>query len=183
MVRKERWRACVRRGAVGVEWILKMFRGVCLAVALCLCVLFVVRGVAFSYASTASDASSAIAEAELRIQVCYSAAADAEKAGANVTGLLSVLDGAGLLLSKASLAFQGGDYDSAYSLAVQSNSTLARFEAQAGSLKNTAVQDGRMDFWVNIVGSTVGTFAVIIIGVLLWFYLKRRPEKSRNVVS
>jgi len=144
---------------------------------LCLCVLFVVRSVSFSYASSESDAGSAIAQAQLRIEVCYSAAADAAKAGANVTSLLSDLDDAGQLLSNASLAFQNGDYDSAYSLAVQSNSTLVGFEANATSLKNTAVQQGSWVFWVDIVGSTVGTFVVIFGGVLLWFYLKKRYEK------
>jgi hypothetical protein len=110
--------------------------------------------------------------------VCFSAAADAENAGANVTGLLSVLNTSGWLLSEAKLAFQNGDFDSAYSLAVQSNSTLVGFEANATSLKNTAVQQGRFVFWVDIVGSAVGTFVVIFGGVLLWFYLKRRYVKS-----
>jgi hypothetical protein len=140
-------------------------------------VFFIVRSVTFSYASSASDASSAIAQAQQRIEVCYSVAADAAKAGANVTGLLSDLDDAGQLLSNASLAFHNGDYDSAYSFAVQSNSTLVGFEASAASLKSTAVQQGRLVFWVDIVGSTVGTFVVIFGGVLLWFYLKRRFVK------
>ena len=118
-----------------------------------------------------------MAEAQQRIEVCYSEAADAARAGANVTALLSDLDDAGQLLSNASLAFQDGDYDSAYSLAVQSNSTLVGFEVNATSLKNTAVQQGRVVFWVDIVGSTVGAFAVIVIGVLLWFHLKRRYVK------
>ena len=138
---------------------------------------FIVRSVTFSYASTESDASLALAQAQQRIEVCYSAAADAAKAGANVTSLLSDLDDAGQLLSNASLAFQNGDYDSAYSLAVQSNSTLVGFEANATSLKNTAVQQGNWVFWVDIVGSTVGTFVVIFGGVLLWFYLKKQYEK------
>jgi hypothetical protein len=140
-------------------------------------VLFIVGSVAFCYASTESDASSAIAQAQQRIEVCYSAAADAAKAGANVTSLLSDLDDAGQLLSNASLAFQNGDYDSAYSFAVQCNSTLVGFEANATSLKNAAVQQGRWVFWVDIVGSTVGTFVVICGGVLLWFFLKKRYEK------
>jgi hypothetical protein len=117
-------------------------------------------------------------QAQQRIEVCYSAAADAAKAGANVSDLLTVLDDAGQLLSNASLAFQNGDYDSAYTFAVQSNSTLVGFEGLAGSLKNTATQQGRVVFWVDIVGSTVGTFIVIFGGLLLWFRLKRRYGKS-----
>jgi len=154
-----------------------MFRTLCLVVPVCLCVVFIVHGVSFSYASSESDAGSAILQAQQRVEVCFSAAADAAKAGANVSGLLSSLNESGWLLSEASLAFQSGNFDSAYALAVQSNSTLVGFEASAISLKNVAVQRASTDFWVNVVGSTVGTFAVIFGGVLLWFYLKRRYEK------
>lgn len=143
--------------------------------------LFIVRSVTFSSASSESDAGLAIAQAEQRIDVCYSAAADAEKAGANVTSLLSVLDEAGLLLSRARVAFQNGDFDSAYDLAVQSNTRLNGYESQAFSLGDAAAQQGRVDFLVNVVGSTAGTFAVIVVGLLVWFGLKRRPEKSGSV--
>lgn len=145
--------------------------------------LFFVRSVTFSIAPSESNAGLAIAQADQRIEVCYSAAADAEKAGANVTGLLSVLDDVGMLLSKAHLAFQNGDFDSAYSLAVQSNTKLTGFESLAGSLRDTAAQQRRVDFLVNVVGSTAGTFAVIVGGLLVWFSLKRRYEKSGSVAG
>jgi hypothetical protein len=146
-------------------------------------VLFIVRSVSFSYASSESDAGSAIALTEQRIETCYSAAADAAKAGANVTSLLTILDEAGMNLSTARVAFQNGNFDYAYTLAVQSNATLNGFEAQAVSLRDNAAQQARMNFLVNVVGSTVGTFAVIVGGLLVWFYLKRKPEKSRNVAQ
>lgn len=146
-----------------------------------MCVFFLVRSVSFSFASSESDAGSAIALAEQRIEACYSAAADAEKAGANVTSLFAILDEAGMNLSVARVAFQSGDFDSAYALAFQSNAALNGFEVQAGSLRDTAARQRYVDFAVNVVGSTVGTFAVIIIGLVIWFGLKRRTEKSRNV--
>jgi hypothetical protein len=146
-------------------------------------VLFLVRSVTFSYASSESDAGSAIAQAEQRIEVCYSAALDAEKAGANVTDLLSVLDGAGMSLSEARVDFQNASFDSAYNLAVQSNSTLNGFEVQAFSLRDAAAQQRYVDFAVNVVGSTVGTVTVIVVGLLVWFGVKKRPEKSGNVAS
>lgn len=145
--------------------------------------LFIVRSVTFSYALSQSDAGLAIAQAEQRIETCYSAALDAEKAGANVTSLLSVLDEAGMNLSEARVAFQNGNFDSAYALAVQSNATLNGFEVQAGSLRDAAAQQRYVDFAVNIVGSTVGTFAVIVVGLLVWFGMKRKPEKSKNVAG
>jgi hypothetical protein len=145
--------------------------------------LFILHSVTFSSASSDSDAGSAIAQADQRVNLCYSAVADAEKAGANVTGLLFVLDDAGMLLSKAHLAFQNGDFDSAYNFAVQSNTTLNGFESVANSLRNTAAQQKRLDLAVNVVGSTEGAVAVVIAGLWLWFYLRKRPEKSRSVVG
>jgi hypothetical protein len=178
--RRRLWKVCARRGA-GASKTLKRFRTVCLVLSLFLCVLFLVRNFTFSFASSESDSSSAIAQTEQRIEACYSAAADAAKAGANVTSLLTVLDGAGMNLSLARVAFQDGNFDYAYALAVQSNATLNGFEAQAASLRDTAAQQRYVDFAVNVVGSTVGTFTVIIIGLVIWFGLKRRPEKSGKV--
>jgi hypothetical protein len=146
-----------------------------------MCVLFFVGSVTFSSASSESDAGLAIAQAEQRIEVCYSAAADAEKAGANVTSLLAILDEAGMNLSEARVAFQNGNFDFAYTLAVQSNATLNGFELNATSLRDRAAQQGRVGFLVNVVGSTVGTFVVIVIGLLVWLSLKKRYERSGSV--
>ena len=66
-----------------------------------------------AHSSSETDARSAVAEASQRVNICYSAAADAAKAGANVTGLLVTLDGAGDFLSKAELALAKGEFDSA----------------------------------------------------------------------
>jgi hypothetical protein len=162
---------------------MKQFRTLYAYVTLCLCILLIARSVNLSSASSISDASSSITQVEQRINACYSAAADAEKAGANVTSLLSVLDQAGMNLSKAQLAFQNGDFDSAYTIAVQTNTTLNGFESQADSLKNTAAQQGVANFDVNVVGSTVAAIAVIVIGLLIWSYLKNRPEKPRRVAK
>jgi hypothetical protein len=162
---------------------LKRFRTACLVLSLCLIGLFIVRSVSFSSAASESDAGSAIAQAQQRIETCYSAAADAAKAGANVTSMFATLDEAVWNLSEAQVDFQNGDFDSAYALAVLSTATLNDFEAQAASLRDTATQQAHVDFLVNVVGSTVGTFAVIVGGLLVWFYLKRRPEKPRKVAQ
>lgn len=128
---------------------------------------------ALSFAVSEADASQAISEAEQRVNVCYLAVADAQNAGANASQLLSVLQEAGLLLSKARVAFEKGDFDSAYNLAVQSNSSLNGVDTDANSLRDTARQERSLDFMVNIVGSTVGTFAVLVGGFLAWFLSKR----------
>jgi hypothetical protein len=50
-------------------------------------------------------------QADQTIKDCYLAVATADKAGGNVTDLLSTLQYAGMLLSKANLAFERGDFE------------------------------------------------------------------------
>ena len=129
-------------------------------------------------ADSQADASSAITDAQQRIVVCYSSAASAAKAGANVAGLLSNLTVAGNLLSNATLAYENGDYNSSEALAVQSQQVLMGFEAQAEGLKTTALHAGFEDFDVNIVGSLVGAVVVIICAFIIWFPLKKRYKRQ-----
>jgi len=126
------------------------------------------------YCSSETDARSAVAEASQRVNTCYSAAADAAKAGANVTGLLVTLDDAGGLLSKAELALAKGEFDSASTLAHLSEERLVGFEEAAVGLRDSAVRAGFLDFALSVVGSAVGSIVVVLVGVTVWFYLKRR---------
>jgi hypothetical protein len=134
-------------------------------------------------ASTEAEAGSALADAEQRVNVCYVAVADAEKAGGNVTTLLSTLDDAGMLLSKAHLAFQVGDFDSAYDLGVQSEARLDGFDSQANSLKDSAAHQHYLDFMINVVGSAAGTVAVVVAGFAVWFLLKRKYKQTGEVAG
>jgi hypothetical protein len=127
------------------------------------------------YCSSETDARSAVAEASQRVNACYSSAADAAKAGANVTGLLGTLDDAGVFLSRAELALRRGEFDSAATLAHLCEEMLVGFEDGAVSLKDSAVRVGFLDFAFGVVGSAVGSVAVVAVGVGVWFYLKRRP--------
>jgi hypothetical protein len=122
-------------------------------------------------------------EADQTIKDCYLAVAAADKAGGNVSGMLSVLQDAGMLLSKADLALEKGDFDSAYDLAVQSKASLDGFVAEANSVKDTAEHSGSVDFMINIVGSSAGTVAVVVGGFAVWFWLNRRYGKVGHVES
>ena len=73
---------------------------------------------------TQADAESAIVAAQGKLVVCYQAVVNASNAGANVTGLLLVLDEAGENLSRANLAYSMGDFGSAQSYAIQSLNLL-----------------------------------------------------------
>jgi hypothetical protein len=148
-----------------------------------LCVLLLVNAAPVCRASGEPDASLAIGEAEQRVDVCYLAVANAQKAGANVTDLLSVLGEAGMLLSKAQLAFVTGDFSSAYILATQSKARLDGFDSLASSSRDVAAKQRYLDFMSNVVGSAFGTFAVIVGGVLTWFFLRRKYSRSGSVIN
>jgi hypothetical protein len=121
-----------------------------------------------------SDAAAAVASAKEQIIVCYQAARDAEAAGANITSLTVVLNDAGALLSRAESAYSLKDFNAARYYAAQSVKQLSGFVSVANALKETAVQQRSLDFWVNIVGPVVGTFAVLGGGFALWVFLSRR---------
>lgn len=144
-------------------------------VALLLLLVLPLAGfVAVGYCSSELDARAAVAQASLRVNECYSVAADAAEAGANVTGLLVALDDAGLVLSRAELALNKADFDSAATLAHLCEEKLVGFEDGAVGLRDSAVRAGFLDFAFGVVGSVVGSVVVVVVGVVVWFYLKRR---------
>jgi hypothetical protein len=121
-----------------------------------------------------ADAAASMSSAKNTILNCYNAAKDAEAAGANITVITGMLDEAGALLSQAELAYATGDFDAALNLAIQSQNRLSNLIGEANTLKETATQQRNQDFLINVVGSTIGTFAVIIAGLAVWFLLKKK---------
>lgn len=139
--------------------------------------LFVTVGAAPVWAEQA-NASTAISSAKNTILNCYSAAKEAEAAGANITVLTGTLNEAGSLLSQAELAYATGDFNTALNLADQSKNRLSNFIGEANSLKETATQQRNQDFLINVVGSTVGAFVIIVTGFAVWFFLKRKYKPT-----
>jgi triphosphoribosyl-dephospho-CoA synthetase len=125
-----------------------------------------------------TDATTAISSAKEQIITCYQAVRDAEGAGANITSLTAILNDAGVLLSRAELAYSMNNFDAARDFAVQSREGLADCISEANALKETAVQQRSQDFMVNVVGSVVGTFVVLGASAAVWFFLRRRYEQS-----
>jgi hypothetical protein len=122
-----------------------------------------------------SDAASAISAAEDKIVLCYDAVAEADAAGANVTGLLATLNTAGEFLSRAELSYSVGDFDSAVVYADQSQDELDGFVVEAGALTDTAVQANYLGSLV-LAGSAVGAVGVVCGGFAVWFLFKKREE-------
>jgi hypothetical protein len=126
--------------------------------------------------STEAEAREAIEAAESEVLSGYNAVFEAEKAGANVSELLSVLNEAGWLLSKAKLAYNVTDFDSAVAYANECSSRLDGFLEQAENLKLDAEHAGYWDFMVNFVGSAVGAVCVVVGGFAIWTFLKKREQ-------
>jgi len=127
------------------------------------------------------EAGEAIAEAEAAVLDCYKAVMDAERAGANVTELLGVLNEAGMLLSKSHLAYSIGDFGSARDFAVWCQGNLTGFVEEADDLRDVAMQEGYWDFMVNVVGSAVGAVGVVCSGFAVWFFFKKREESKERI--
>ena len=138
------------------------------------------------FADTAeTDARSAIVAAQRKLVVCYQAVTNISDAGANVTGLILVLNQAGGDLSRADLAYDMGDFSSEQSYAVQSLNLLVQSDvvARASALRSTTSQASYWDFVINIVGSLVGAVVVICGGFVAWMALKNRYAKAGGVAK
>jgi hypothetical protein len=144
--------------------------------------LFVTAIVSPVWAEQAS-AATAISSAKNTILTCYSAAKEAEAAGANITVLTTALNEAGLLLSQAELAYATSDFDAALNFAVQSQNHLSNFVGEANTLKETATREQNQDFLINVVGSIIGAFVVVIAGFAIWFFLKSKYNTTEAHVS
>ena len=119
-------------------------------------------------------AAVAISSAKQQLLVSFDSAKQAESAGANISSLTTVLNQAGDLLSRAELAYSQGDVGGALSLATLCSQRLSSFAAEAEALRVAAAERASFDFWVLFVGSILGTFVVIVAGIVMWLVVKRR---------
>ncbi|MEM2780682.1 MAG: hypothetical protein QW791_07455 [Candidatus Bathyarchaeia archaeon] len=126
-----------------------------------------------SFCLSQADAESAIQSAESQLLDCYEAIYEAERAGANVSSLLKVLNEAGWLLVKAKLAYNAGEFESAIGYALNCSQMLDGIVSQANSLKLEAEQASRRDFLINYVGSAAGSMAILVVGYVAWLFLRK----------
>lgn len=144
--------------------------------------MFSVGSSFFVFAVDEADARSAVVAAEERVVLCYESVAGADEAGADTVGLLALLDEAGMLLSRADLAYKMGDFGSAVNFSVQSREMLSGFVVEADVLRRAGMEQRYWDFMVNVVGSVVGTVVVVCGGFVVWFLLTRKYGKAGGQV-
>lgn len=117
-----------------------------------------------------------IAAAQDRLVWCYQAVADASSAGADVSGLIPVLDQSAGNLSMAYVAYDNGNFSSAQAYANQTLNLLNQngIDVQAGALRAQAAQVQFWGFMLNVVVPLVGALVAVIAGFAVWTVLKKR---------
>lgn len=148
-----------------------------LFVIILLC-LFLSIKIAPGFAASESEASQKISEAQNAIDLAYEAASDAEKAGANITDLLTVLNEAGELLSKASFAYASKDFDSAFENADLSKVKLDGLVERANAQEKAAAQQAYSDLMLYVVGPLVGSGILVFGCFTIWNLLKMKMREG-----
>ena len=107
------------------------------------------------------------------VEQAFNAVWDAEKAGANVTGLLFQLNVAAGVLAQAENSYRTGDSSTA---AAQADSVLPiaqEVTTSAQDAKQTALVSGQNAFWSTIAFTVIGAFVFVLALFLVWRWFKR----------
>jgi hypothetical protein len=127
-----------------------------------------------AFASSEDAASLAISQAEQVLASAFEAVLEAERAGANVSGLLVMLNDAGVFLAKAQVAYRLGDFEEAVGFADLCYEIGEGVKGKAGELRVEAYGPRVIGFWLTMAGSLVGVVAVGVGSVWGWRFFKRR---------
>jgi hypothetical protein len=122
----------------------------------------------------ADDASLSVGNADIAVRQAFNATLDAERASANVSGLIARLNEAGGLLDEAEVALVNGNSTEASSKAGQCIGIAESVQSDADALKATALDQARTVFWTYLVFSVVSSAAFVVVLVLVWRRFKRR---------
>ena len=132
----------------------------CFGVAVA-CLLLLASVVLCASAESNRDvAVSSISDAEQAVASAYVAVLDAERAGANVSGLLVRLNGAAELILEAHAAFDSGSFGEAVRLAGLSGGVGVEVENDAALLKVEAGNASVDRFWLYLCVSVVAVAVV-----------------------
>ncbi|MEM2105889.1 MAG: hypothetical protein QXV21_05420 [Candidatus Bathyarchaeia archaeon] len=121
-----------------------------------------------------AEADLALEEAEKDLSSAYVSVAEADGAGANVSELLVRLELAGTLLAEANNAYRVGDYERAYSLAVNCSDAVNGVVSDALSLKSEAEEAYNQGLFFNACVSSVGLSLLFVLSLFGWMFLRKK---------
>jgi uncharacterized membrane protein YhaH (DUF805 family) len=116
----------------------------------------------------ASDASASVGEADVAIRQAFNATLDAERAGANVSGLIVRLNEAGSVLVEAEIALGNGNSNEAFSKAGQCVEIAGSVKSDADVLRASALDEAQTVFWTYLISSVVGVAVFVVVLALVW---------------
>jgi hypothetical protein len=141
-------------------------------------------------AKGADDASASVGNADAAVRQAFNAALDAERAGANVSGLIVRLNEAGAVLVEAEIALGDGNSSEAASKAGQCVGIAESVRTEAEALKTSALDGAQTVFWMYLTFSVVGIAVFVSVLALVWRRFKRgqvekmlgmKPEVASDV--
>jgi hypothetical protein len=121
--------------------------------------------------------ASTISEAEQLMAQAYEAVLDAERVGADVSGLLVRLNDAAAMLSQARMAFEVGDFEEAIRFAESRREIEYEVVDEARWLETEAINAQVQKSWRFLVTSALGISTVLVASILGYQYFKRRYYK------
>jgi hypothetical protein len=127
--------------------------------------VFIVRG--------ADEASSSVGEADVAVRQAFDATLEAERAGANVSGLIVKLDGAVGLLAEAENAYRIGSFSEAISRAEECSALANGVVGEALSLRSSGLADAQKAALQTLTFSCVGGAAFLTVLFFVWGWFKR----------
>jgi hypothetical protein len=154
-------------------------------------VVLVVSGAVFHspFLALGSDGTlSRIEEADTAVQEAFTVVLEAERAGANVSGLMVRLNEAGGLLADSRMAYRNGNFTEAESKATDAILVAQNVTVDGTGLKASALADAQTNLQVTLVLSVVGATAFAVGVVLAWdifkrAYLRRLGKMKPEVAS
>lgn len=142
----------------------------------------------YVFAQTNQTALNRIHAAETASMQAFNSILNAEKAGANVTGLISQLNDAEGILAQAENSYRTGDYSTA---ATQADSILPlaqQVTLEAQHAKQTAIDSSQNALWSTITLTVTGVLVFVLSLFLVWrrfkrIYIKRLSEAKPELNS
>jgi hypothetical protein len=122
----------------------------------------------------ADEASPSVAEADAAVQQAFNATLNAERAGANVSGLIFRLNEAGGILGEAEIALEYGNSTEAASKADECIGIAESVSSDADILKTSAPNEAKAAFQASLVFSLAGAAVFVLVLVVVWSWFRSR---------
>ena len=133
---------------------------------------------AFQTPLVLADEKASIETADLSINQAFISVLAAEKAGGNVTQLLTALNIAGELLAEAENAYRSGNPANVTSKAENARQIADQVNSDALTLRDVSLVESQNNFWLTLTFSVVGAVVFGIALLLVWRRFKRGCMKK-----